>query len=107
MIDLAEKLISVLFGAAGAWIALKTFYERKHQETLDRFADARKKEYAAQRDFEHLRRNQEQMRGAIEQLDRDFEEIRETFGEIKGMLAVILRGNNESISGVFGKRKGE
>lgn len=107
-VDFLQKILSVVLGATGTWLAVRSFYEKKHQETLDRYAQSREKSYAAERDFEHLRRNQEQMKDALKMLDDELTETREDFKELKGMLyATFNRVGVDSISGVFANRKRE
>lgn len=103
--DFLEKMFSLSLGAIGTWLALKTFYEKKHQETLNRFAEGKQKEYAASRDFEHLRRNQEQLKENLAALDDELQDAKENVKEIKGMLVVFLSRFNDSVSNIFGKRE--
>jgi ABC-type nickel/cobalt efflux system permease component RcnA len=103
--EFLEKMVSVLLGGVGTWLAVRSFYEKRHQETLDRYATCKQKEYAAERDFEHLRRNQEQMKEALRVLDDELTETRADFKELKGMLVVVFSQSGESISGIFAHRR--
>lgn len=103
--DFIQKVASLAIGSIGAWLGLKTFYEKRHQETLDRYAQSREKSYAAERDFEHLRRNQEQMKESLRMLDDELTETRADFKELKGMLFAMFGRSDESISGIFAHRK--
>lgn len=104
-IDFIEKMLSVTLGGVGTWLAVRTFYERRHQETLDRYAQAREKTYAAERDFEHLRRNQEQMKESLKLLDDEQTETRADLKELKGMLFAMFGRQGDSISGIFANRE--
>ncbi len=103
--DFLEKMFSLSLGAIGTWLALKTFYERRHKETLERFAEGRQKEYAAERDFEHLRRNQEQLKVNLSALDDELQDAKADVKEIKGMISVFLARFNDSSSNIWGKRE--
>jgi len=105
--DYFQKMFSLCLGAVGTWLALRSFYEKRHQETLQRFADGKQKEYAAQRDFEHLKRNQEQMQQSLRLLDEEIDGTKQDLKEIKGMLAIAFNRAGESISGIFGYREKE
>ncbi len=104
LIDFAEKLFSLTLGAIGTWLALRAFYERRHQETLNRHATSQQKEYAAQRDFEHLKRNQDQMKEALKVFDDELQATREDVKEIKGMLTAWFGKMESPISGILGHR---
>lgn len=105
IIDFSEKLVSALFAGIGTWLAVRSFYEKKHQETLDRYAQAREKSYAAERDFNHLRNNQEQMKEALKMLDQEQSETREDLKELKGMLFALFGRSGESISGILAHKE--
>lgn len=58
------------------------------------YRGAVEKRFAAERDFQHLKRNQEQLAGYLKELDDSMEErsqvLMQQFLEIKGMLYGIL-----------------
>lgn len=101
--DFTQKILSALFGIIGTWLALNAYYQKKHQETLDRYATGKQKEYAAERDFQHLKRNQEQMQEALKLLDEEVSDNREDVKEIKGMMISSFGRSGES--GFFGKQE--
>lgn len=104
--DFAEKMLSVLLGAIGTGIAVRSFYEKRHQETLDRYAQSREKAYAAERDFQHLKANQEQLKETLRIIDDELSETREDLKELKGMLfATFSRVGVDGISGIFGQKE--
>lgn len=103
--DYLQKLFSVGLGIVGTWITVHTFYAKRNKEIMDRYASSQTKEYAAQRDFDHLKNNQEQMKEALKILDDELTETRADFKELKGMLMVFFGKSEQSISGIFGHRK--
>lgn len=102
--DFFQKVVSAFLGMVGTWIAVRSYYEKRHRETMDRNAISVQKAYAAERDFEHLRKNQEQIKEAIKILDDELTDTREDFKELKGMLMVFFGKAGESVSGIFGHR---
>lgn len=97
MLELIGALAGLLFGTIGTLIAvrnhistLKKNWEDKWNAEIERKVDSEKRAYAAQRDFEHLRRNQEQMKQALEELQEENSEM--------SKLLVELRSNH---SGMF------
>ena len=104
-IDFASKSIPMFLAGVGTWLGVRSFYEKKHQEVLDRYATGREKAYAAERDFAHLSRNQEQMKEALKQLDDELTETRADFKELKGMLYTMFNRTDETLSGIFAKRE--
>jgi len=100
-IDFFQKMFSVFIGGLGTYLAARSYYEKRHQETLEKFAQSREKAYAAERDFEHLRRNQEQMKESLRVLDGELTDTRADFKELKGMLMVAFGRAGDSISGIF------
>ena len=83
MSELAQFAISVggfLFAAIGTWIAANQFFQQalrdKQQQLkilIDEKADAKTKEYAAQRDFAHLERRLAQLQVGQEQLMKEID----------------------------------
>jgi hypothetical protein len=104
-IDFFEKVFSLLLGVMGTWVAVSSYYRKRHQETLSRYADGEKKAYAAERDFNHLRNNQEQMKEALRMLDDELRNTRDDFLEVKGILIATLNHIGTSESQIFAHRK--
>lgn len=76
------------------------------------YAGAIEKKYAAQRDFQHLKKNQEQIVSLTEQLfkeqDRRFDEIQRENDELKALfMNVFMNSSGESISAIMRKRNHE
>lgn len=92
-----KSLISVLTFLAGAGSAvwgMVRFY-----------ADAEKKRYAAERDFEHLRRNQEQMKQSIVSLSEDIDGLSDDLKTHLAVFNVMLAQSGQSVSGILGYKK--
>lgn len=74
------------------------------------------KSYAAERDFRHLRNNQESHAKALAMVDSEVKELRDELAErfhrqdteliqIKSLLMAQLAKNGDSISGIFGRKE--
>lgn len=69
------------------------------------YASTQKKAYAAQRDFEHLRRNQEQMKQGIEQLMKEVDALGDDMKTQSALFNLLMARSGESVSGILGYRK--
>lgn len=90
MIEIIATLIGIFTGIIGTYLALKVYirelrdeWKKKLETEMQRQADAKVKEYAAQRDFEHLRRHHEQLKGAFEDMQNEVEEMKATLIELQ------------------------
>lgn len=90
MIEVIATLTGVIGGVIGTFLAIRGHmiqvrrdYEKRLAEEMNRQSEAKVKEYAAQRDFEHLRRHHEQLKEAVHQIDVDMERIKETLLELQ------------------------
>lgn len=90
MNETIATLCGLIFGAIGTLIGVRTFIDRIRQDAQARIdreiakrSDAQVKEYAAQRDFEHIRRNQDQMKQAVQILQDETEELSKVLIELK------------------------
>lgn len=101
--DFLQKVFSAGLGIIGTWLAVRSYYEKRQRELSDRNALGVQKAYAAERDFEHLKRDQEQMKEALKLLDDEISNNREDVKEIKGMLITSFGRSGES--GFFGKQE--
>ncbi|MBD2090213.1 hypothetical protein H6F67_10150 [Microcoleus sp. FACHB-1515] len=74
------------------------------------------KSYAAERDFRHLRNNQESHAKALAMVDGEVKELRDEIAErfhrqetelvqIKSLLMAQFARNGDSISGIFGRKE--
>lgn len=103
--DPFKDVFSVVVGGIGSWLALRSFYEAKHKEAMQRYADSQTKAYAAERDFNHLRNNQEQLKSSMALMDQEVDEVKSDVKEVKALLSVILARSGGSASGFFDKRE--
>lgn len=102
-LDVVLPIVSLMIGAIGTFMGVRSFYRERQQEALKRHAEAERKEYAAQRDFGHLQRNYEQftanLANLVDECDRRFDEQALELKEVKGLLNVVimkLSGDNTS-----------
>lgn len=89
-IEMIAAIVGVLIGTGGALAAVYT-----------RWKSSIEKGYAAQRDFAHLKRNQEQMSHGIASIDEGndqrFNQIELTLNRIESMLHTLLIASNYPI----------
>lgn len=90
MIEVVATLTGVLSGVIGTFLAIRGHmtqvrrdYEKRLAEEMNRQSEARVKEYAAQRDFEYLARNHEQLKEVVNRIDSDVEKIKDTLLELQ------------------------
>ena len=93
MIDFLIASSGILFGALGAFLALRQHINaiqieanRKLQEQIKQESDSKLKAYAAEREFGHIRRQYEQLAGLLLQVDNELRDLRVSFVELKGQL---------------------
>lgn len=86
------EILSICVGLAGAVFGMLMWYK-----------SAVEKSYAAQRDFQHLKRNQEQIASLLsanmEELERQFNQIDKDLTELRNWiqnLAVLYRGEGST-----------
>lgn len=93
-----ETIISVasfMFGVGGTLWAVLQWY-----------AISQTKRYAAERDFQHLRTNQEQMAQNLRVLMDELEECNRNVQDLARLASILLaRSGDESMSGILGKLK--
>ena len=90
MIEIIATLVGVLGGVIGTFLSVRghmSQVRKDYQARLDaefqRQADAKVKEYAAQRDFEHLKRHHEQLKLLVIDLQKESEEVKEKLIELQ------------------------
>lgn len=81
MSELLIGLAGLALGVFGAWLsfdsrnrALLKEKQRELEQERERYADGEKKKYAAERDFQHLKRNQEQLKDGLKVISQELEE---------------------------------
>lgn len=74
-------LAGLVLGIFGAWLsfdsrnrAVLKEKQRELEQERERYADSEKKKYAAERDFNHLKRNQEQLKEGLKLISQELEE---------------------------------
>lgn len=84
MAEVVLSIVGTLCGSLGTLIAvqahirsLKADWRRRLEDEINKQNEAKLKAYAAERDFNHLRNNQDQMKSAITSLTAETDEIRE------------------------------
>lgn len=68
------------------------------------YTSSQTKKYAAERDFQHLRRNQEQLIAAIESLAEDVDHVAEEIRTVSRVAQIILAKQGDAASELLKKR---
>lgn len=72
-LEIIGTVLGIVATGTGTWLAVSGYYRAELREYVKKEADRERKEYAAQRDFEHLRRNQEALAKALDDLHGDYD----------------------------------
>lgn len=91
MLEIIGTVLGIVATGTGTWLAVSGYYRAELKEYVRREADREKKEYAAQRDFEHLRRNQEVISKALDELHGDFEKYSERMNLRMARMETVLK----------------
>ena len=90
MIEIIATVCGLVFGMVAMSLSLRNHirqikqdFERRLSEEMTRQSEAKVKAYAAQRDFEHLDRHQEQLKLAVAELQDDFTEMEKKLLEMQ------------------------
>jgi len=90
MIEIIATVCGLVFGMVAMSLSLRNHirqikqdFERRLAEEMNRQSEAKVKAYAAQRDFEHLDRHQEQLKLAVAELQDDFTEMEKKLLEMQ------------------------
>jgi len=90
MIEIIATVCGLVFGMVAMSLSLRNHirqikqdFERRLAEEMTRQSEAKVKAYAAQRDFEHLDRHQEQLKLAVAELQDDFTEMEKKLLEMQ------------------------
>lgn len=65
------------------------------------FSTSERKKFAAEREFMHLRNNQEQMKRSMEMLSRELDELSDDMKTQSACFQLLLSQSGQSISGIF------
>jgi len=94
-IETVISITSFLFGIGGTLWAVLQWY-----------AISQTKRYAAERDFQHLRANQEQLSQNLRVVLDELEECNRNVQDLARLASILLaRSGDESMSGILGKLK--
>ena len=90
MIEIIATVCGLVFGMVAMSLSLRNHirqikqdFERRLAEEMTRQSEAKVKAYAAQRDFEHLDRHQEQLKLAVSELQDDLAEMEKNLLEMQ------------------------
>jgi len=90
MLGIVATVCGIIFGMVAMSLSLRNHirqikqdFERRLSEEMTRQSEAKVKAYAAQRDFEHLDRHQEQLKLAVAELQDDFTEMEKKLLEMQ------------------------
>lgn len=90
MLGIIATVCGIIFGMVAMSLSLRNHirqikqdFERRLAEEMNRQSEAKVKAYAAQRDFEHLDRHQEQLKLAVSELQDDFTEMEKKLLEMQ------------------------
>ncbi|MDG2616975.1 hypothetical protein P7L53_12065 [Thermoleptolyngbya sichuanensis XZ-Cy5] len=73
MLETIATAVGLALSIAGTFVAVSRFYASKLKAMIEAQKDAARKEYAAERDFQHLQRNYQQLQTAVDQLAREID----------------------------------
>jgi len=97
-IQTANTLIGFIVGLtsiAATFAAVSRFYRQRLKEVIDRNVVNANKQYAAERDFNHLQRNYEQLQKSLDILNRDLdvrvEKLEIRFARIEVLIRVVAK----------------
>lgn len=69
------------------------------------YADAEKKRYGEERDFKHLKGNQEQMQLSLASLSKEIDYLSDDVRTLTAVFNVMLAQQGQSVSGLLGYKK--
>jgi uncharacterized protein HemX len=99
-----KSILAVLTFLAGAGSATLAFLKSRATEDkkrLEAYALAEKKRYAAERDFNHLRNSQEQMKLSIKELSKEIDGMQADLQTQIGLFQALMINSNQTVSGIF------
>jgi chromosome segregation ATPase len=119
LIGILGTLCGITFGGVATWLNVRSRVKQTREEWRDRLegelqrdAENKVKAYAAERDFQHIKRNYEQALEAMKDLQHDIDENTRTLIEVKALVLAIsnrLEGLTARLDGNTGGwgRRGE
>lgn len=73
MLETIATVVGLALSIGGTFVAVSRFYAAKLRQLIEAQKEAARKEYAAERDFQHLQRNYQQLQVALDQLSKEFD----------------------------------
>jgi septal ring factor EnvC (AmiA/AmiB activator) len=92
-----KSIIAILTFLAGAGSAVLGM--------LRWFSTSERKRFAAEREFEHLKRNQEQMKQSSASLAKEIDNLSDDMKTLTAVFNVMLSQQGQSVSGLLGYKK--
>lgn len=103
MLGVIATICGIVFGMVAMSLSLRQHirelrkdFERRLNEEMNRQSEAKVKEYAAKRDFEHLDRHQQQLKTVVVELQNELSEVEKKLVELE----VIGKGSYNRIEQV-------
>ena len=72
---------------------------------LQYFSTNEKKKFAAEREFQHLKRNQQQMQQALDKMMEELDELSDDMKTQNACFNMLLSQSGQSLSGIFAQKK--
>ncbi|NJL42040.1 MAG: hypothetical protein HC833_21820 [Leptolyngbyaceae cyanobacterium RM1_406_9] len=118
LIGILGTLCGIAFGGMATWLNVRSRVKQTREEwrerleaELQRDAENKVKAYAAERDFQHIKRNYEQALEAMKELQHDVDENTRTLIEVKALVLAIsnrfegLAARIDGNTGGWGRRE--
>lgn len=105
-LELIGTILGLIATGTGTWLGVSSYYRSELKEYVKREAERERKEYAAQREFEHLRRNQEVMSKSLDELHKEYdlqcERMNLRLARLETVLkAVAMASNNPAVGNLL------
>ncbi len=94
-------VLTFLAGAGSTAVAMLKSRAVEDKKRLEAYASAETKRYAAERDFNHLRNNQEQMKISIRELSREIDGMQADLQTQIGLFQALMLNSGQTVSGIF------
>ena len=72
---------------------------------LQFYSSSEKKKFAAEREFQHLKRNQQQMQEALAKMMEELDELSDDMKTQNACFNLLLSQSGQSLSGIFAQKK--
>jgi cell division protein FtsL len=112
--EILFPLIGILISLVSVLLGVWATYQTLRKEAKTRLEEKVKKEYAAERDFNHLKRELEQLKQNLIAIDADTEErleklannqgeMKETLAQVRALQMIVMAKSGETESQIFMK----